>query len=129
MTEINIDELIFFSNFSGLGNNQNSQFSVDIPSQTIAAFFGIIYTAVAPLDNEGSIPNIQIRYKGLTDWISLNGDYIYTDPGFNYTVTTSAYFTNNILTVSNFLINSTAGSLNLTGFTVECDAALYSAPF
>lgn len=130
MTEVDIDKVIFLSSFSGLGNNQNSQFSVDIPAQTIAANFGIIYVATTFMENVNSIPDIQIRYTGLSDnWITLRGIHFYTDPGFQFLISTRAFFSGNTLSVSNFLTNISGGSLALSAFTVDCNATLYSAPF
>lgn len=130
MSSIDIDNTVFLSSFSGLGNNQNATFSVAVPAQNIPDGFAVIYTATAALSNNGSIPDVQVRYTGLeTDWHVLLGVNLYSDPGGNYTITTRAFFTNGVLSVSNFILNISGGVLPLGAFTIDCSASLYSAPF
>lgn len=130
MSNIDTNKTIFLSSFSGLGNNQNSDFSVTVPAQVIAPFFAIIYVASIGMNNDGSIPDVQIRYTGIdSNWYWMDGFNQYVDPGGAFIITSRAFFTGDTLMVSNFIVETLGVPLAFPDTVIDCTASLYDAPF
>lgn len=125
-----ISNITYFSKLAGLGNNKVTSFSVTVPAQSIPANKAVVYSATTAISNSGSLAQIQYQLTGLeTTTFVLTGTRIYIDGSGNFSVTSNFYFSNSSLFVRNFILNFTAAPLALPGFSVDCRAFLYDAPF
>lgn len=140
MTQINLQNLVFDSKFSGFGNYTNSPFSFVVASQTVSVSYsqsGILATTIP-----NSISQTEVQFTGLDSRF-----YIYKGHLENF-YTSGNVFTNDVavavyeidvdssypnafsfqvtITIFNLSLNPT---VTVPGFTVASNLSLYISPF
>lgn len=130
MSSPDLSQVIFADKFAGLGENESAAFSVEIPSQSLAANAGKLFTASISMQNSGSIPHIKYRLTGLeSEWRILQGMGYYAPGSFAYQITTRSYFDAGTLYVKSFILELLGSGTTIPAMTIDCKASLYDAPF
>lgn len=125
---VDLTKVYFMSLLSGLGSNEATDFSVVVPSQNIAANNAVVYEASSTMANTDSIPDVQVRLTGIdSSWRWLDGLFVYSTATYSITVRTR--FEDDTVRVRFYILNLTGGSISFPGFTGDCRAYLFDAPF
>ncbi len=128
-----IDDIVFSSSLSGLGNYSSADGSLSIAGRSLGAFASFTETLTIPMEREDAISQIQTKYTGLeTIWRLLSGRHIIYKPSFgaaSYTVRAYPSFSGTSLSINVEVRNATGAGISTPSFTLDCRVSLYTAPF
>jgi len=114
----------------GFKNYLASTFSVNVPTQSLAAGRFISFTASTALNNANSISQVQVQYSGLSsNYYIMNGLVNTFWNSGDFEVESYYYFDGTNLNVFTVIVNQMAGSITIPNIAINCRGFLFIAPF
>jgi hypothetical protein len=126
---VNIQDLIFSSVLSGLGNYQSTDYSKAVTAHSLGVGAYTRWDIQVPYTRSDTISLTKVQYTDLEpEWRPNYGVIIYNHPT-GYQIQTITYYTDKVLHLDTIIVNQTGGTINVPAFTINARTTFYRAPF